>query len=303
MREEFCINSFEELDLYGYVWKPDNDAKIHGAIVLCHGMAETIERYDAFANFIASKGYFVYGYNQRGHGSHAKMLGYLGEEGWYKLKEDLKHVVEKASSELTDMPVILMGHSMGSFVTRSFLIDYSYLLDGVILSGTGYFSRASLALGKWLSSNDVKKHGDKHLSMQIDKIAFGSNNKKIKNPRTPFDWLSRDSEMVDRYIADPLCGQVHPSSFFYEFFNGLQHMLYQASYSNFKANLPMLLLSGADDPVGGFGKGVAKSEKMYRDLGFKTTLKLYEEGRHEMLNEINRQTVFEDIYAFIKSIS
>ncbi len=299
MKNPFSIQSFEELELSGYVWQQEKVDQIKGVIVIAHGMAETIERYEAFAEFLASNGYVVYGINQRGHGSNAEMLGYLGEDGWNKMKDDLKHVVERAKTEHIGKPVFVFGHSMGSFLTRDFLLDYSYLLDGVILSGTGFYSRLELKMGQWLSTRDIRNHGNRHPSKFIDKIAFGKNNKEIKAPKTPFDWLSRDSDKVAAYVADPLCGQMHPSSFFYLFFSALEHILYDGAFSNFKEQLPLLLLSGEMDPVGNYGKGVEKSAKMYQDIGFDTQVKLYKEGRHEMLNEINRNEVFDDVTAWL----
>jgi len=299
MKNPFSIHSFEELELSGYVWQPSNANQQRGVVIIAHGMAETIERYDAFAERLTESGYIVYGVNQRGHGSNAEMLGYLGDDGWYKMKEDLKHIVEMAKSMHIGMPVFVFGHSMGSFLTRDFLLDYSYLIDGAIISGTGFYSKFELKMGQWLSNRDINKYGDRHPSKFIDKIAFGKNNKKIKDAKTSFDWLSRDPDKVAAYVADPLCGQVHPSSFFYFFFSALEHILYSGEFSNFKSQLPLFLLSGDMDPVGNYGKGVEMSAESYKALGFDTQIKLYKEGRHEMLNETNRSEVFGDIVAWL----
>jgi alpha-beta hydrolase superfamily lysophospholipase len=299
MRKPFSIHSFGELELSGYIWQRMPDDQLKGAVVLAHGMAETIERYDIFAEVLSENGYVVYGINQRGHGPNAEMLGYLGDDGWYKMKEDLKQVIEIVKSKHTGKSVFLLGHSMGSFLARDFLLDYSYLVDGVILSGTGFYSKLELKLGQWLSRHDIDKHGDRHISSFIDKIAFGKNNKKIKEVHTSFDWLSRDPNLVSAYVADPLCGQIHPSSFFHQFFSALEHILYEGTYSNFRPKLPLLLLSGDMDPVGGYGKGVVKSNDHYKSAGFDTQMKLYKDGRHEMLNEINRKEVFKDIVAWL----
>lgn len=299
MRKPFSIHSFEELELSGYVWQETTDDQVKGVVVIAHGMAETIERYQVFAEQLTKSGYVVYGINQRGHGANAEMLGYLGEDGWYKMKEDLKNVVELVKTVYIGKPVFVFGHSMGSFLTRDFLLDYSYLIDGVILSGTGYYSKLELKLGQWLSKRDIESHGERHISTFIDNIAFGRNNKKIKDAKTPFEWLSRDRNIVNAYLSDPLCGQIHPSSFFYLFFSALEHILYEGAFSNFKTNLPLLLMSGDMDPVGNYGKGVVKSAEKYKDIGFDVQLKLYKEGRHEMLNEINRNEVFGDIIAWL----
>lgn len=298
MRTDFKINSFQELDLYGHTWKNVSDSELKGTIVLVHGMAEHIERYDAFANYLADHGYCIYAINQRGHGPHAEMQGYLGENGWTKMKEDLKQVVELAKSENPNRPLFIFGHSMGSFVTRNFLIDYSSLIDAVILSGTGFAPKLLIQAGKWISSRDVKKFGNKHLSKKIDNIAFGTYTKKIDHPKTTFDWLSRDDEQVNKYIQDPLSGNMHPSSFFRDFFEGLLVQLYHPNYKNLKKNLPMFLLSGDQDPVGSYGAGVIKSAQAYEKIGFKVSHKLYAGGRHEMLNEINKEEVYKDVLDF-----
>ncbi|MDH8678388.1 alpha/beta hydrolase [Fusibacter bizertensis] len=302
MRKDFSIDSFEEITLKGYVWSPDGTV-LKAMVVLAHGMAETIERYDAFANFLSDHGYGIIGVNQRGHGPEAQMLGYLGEKGWSKMKEDLKHIVDYVKNTYDDIPVFIMGHSMGSFLVRDFIISYSYLVDGVILSGTGYPDKISLKLGQWLAAKDVKKHGDKHVSTLIDSIAFKNYNKKIKDAKTSFDWLSSDSTMVQAYIDNPYCGQIHPSSFFLEFSNGLYQLLYHPDYSNFKDGLPMLIFSGEGDPVGNYSKGVNLAAKKYDALKFDVKKILYPEGRHEMLNEVNRKQVFEDVVEWLDEIN
>ena len=291
----FSINSFEDDHLAGYIWQPDSMENLNGIVVISHGMAEVIERYDAFCMHLCEKNFVIYGVNQRGHGPNAQMLGYLGEDGWYKMKEDLKHIVEYAKSNIPDKPCYVLGHSMGSFVVRDFLIDYSYLVNAVILSGTGFPPSLPIKFGKWLASNDMKKHGPKHINTFIDKMVFGNYNKKIESPKTPFDWLSRDSEIVNDYIQNPYCGVIHPSSFFYLFFSAIQRITQSIPFNNFKPSIPMLLISGDSDPVGDYGKGVKKSAEFYKTIGFNAEVKLFKDGRHEMLNEINRVEVFETI--------
>lgn len=295
MKESLVINAFDGLELSGNIWHKSTDVSQRGVVVLVHGMAETIERYDDFASFLSDNGYTVLGINQRGHGQRAEMQGYLGDNGWYKMKEDLRKVVVFAKSIVPDCPTFIIAHSMGSFVARDFLIDYSNLISGIILSGTGYPNIFSVKFGKWLAKLDMKKHGAKHINLILDRMVFGGYNKRIPAHETRYDWLSRDKAKVASYIADDFCGNVHPSSFFYEFSIAIERILETRVLNNVNIELAMLLISGDDDPVGEYGKGVVKVEKFYKEIGFRVSSILYPEGRHEMLNEINRHEVYEDI--------
>jgi len=302
LRQSYEFDSFGELSIKGYKWTDSGEPT--AILVISHGMAETIERYDAFAGFLVENGIFVYGHSHRGHGQTAESmehLGYLGENGWFKMKEDLRRVVEMARTEYSEIPIFLLGHSMGSFLARDFLLDYSYLISGVILSGTGYFSKFELNLGKFLAQSEVNRKGIYYKSDRMTKISFGTYNKKIKGSQTDFDWLSRDAEVVKEYIEDPYCGQTHPASFYLEFMTNLYRILYTDLFKNLKDNLRMYIISGDSDPVGQYGKGVRKTARYYRDNGFDVSMKLYEGGRHEMLNELNRKEVFEDILNWIQS--
>lgn len=282
----------------GYRWLSVGEA--HAVLVLVHGMAETIERYDDFANFLSHQGVAVYGYNQRGHGEHAEQLGYLGENGWKQLVEDLKEVVSLAKSEHLSLPLFIMGHSMGSFVVRSFLTLHANMVDGVILSGTGFISRLALFGGTVVSANLVLKHGPKFVSPKVDQLVFGKSNRRISTPSTPFDWLSRDPKVVEEYIADPYCGAMHPVSFFYEMMSGVKFL--EFGFHGRFDRLPMYFISGDADPVGNYGKGVKRAEKYYAKRGAMTSITLYPEARHEILNECNRAEVYEDVINFIKAL-
>lgn len=300
IKETYELNSFNELTIHGYKWKPDGPAK--AALLISHGMAETIERYERFAHYLNDLGVAVYGHSHRGHGKTAgsiENLGILGENGWFKAKEDLKQAVDLVKNENPNIPVFVMGHSMGSFLSRDFLLDYSETIDGCILSGTGFMPMGLLNLGGTVSNMVVRLKGPKHKSKFLDTLSFGSYNKRIKPNNTSFDWLSRDPSEVEKYIEDPYCGNVHSASFFRDFLNNLKRILYTDTFKNKRENLPLFILSGTDDPVGGYKKGVLQTEAYYKAQNFDVSCKLYEGGRHEMLNEINRLEVYEDIRQFI----
>jgi len=300
MKQSFNFSSFEEMTIYGYHWCETTSPK--KVIVLVHGMAETIERYETFASFLVGHGYAVFGYDQRGHGKTATAidrLGHLGIDGWQRMKYDLKKVVALAR-ETYDAPIFVFGHSMGSYITRDFMLDFGHDIDGVILSGTGYQSRVLLKMGYYLAYWIGRIKGDDYRSVFIDRLTFGANNRHFKPIRTKFDWISRDTQIVDAYVNDPYCGALHPVGFFKTLSENLYRILYTDFFKHHKTNIPILIFSGMNDPVGEQFKAVKKSAAHYERAGFLVTLKGYPHGRHEMLNEINRDEVFHDILNWLE---
>ncbi|MDN5299818.1 MAG: hypothetical protein PWP51_2371 [Clostridiales bacterium] len=296
MKDNFTLNAFGDITLYGYQLSQTKQPK--KVVILVHGMAETIARYDAFASYLSEHDFAVFAYDQRGHGKTAgniEMLGELGDDGWNRMKHELRKVVAMAREAYPDTPVFVFGHSMGSFVTRDFLFDFQHLIDGVILSGTGYPSKSLILSGYRIASLIQTFKGPHYHSKLIDHLTFGAYTKKYDHPKTRFDWVSSDESEVQKYVNDPYCGALHPVGFFTAFSENLKRILYDEYFKTSVLPKPMLLMSGSMDPVGDFGKGVKKSADFYQDAGFLVNLKLYENGRHEMLNEINRSDVFNDI--------
>ncbi|MBS7526803.1 alpha/beta hydrolase [Fusibacter paucivorans] len=296
MKEAFTLNAFGDITLFGYqLSQTKHPQKV---VILVHGMAETIARYEMFAAFLAEHDIAVFAYDQRGHGKTAgstEMLGELGEDGWNRMKHELRKIVAMARESYPDTPVFIFGHSMGSFVTRDFLFDFQHLIDGVILSGTGFPSKTLISSGYHIASFIQTFKGVHYHSKIIDHLTFGAYTKKYEQPKTRFDWLSRDEAEVQKFVNDPYCGALHPVGFFTAFSENLKRILYDEYFKTSVLPKPMLLMSGSMDPVGDFGKGVKKSAEFYREAGFNVSLKLYENGRHEMLNEINREMVYNDI--------
>ncbi len=302
MREPIEHDSYGELKIKGYKWFNEEQPKC--IVIISHGMAETIERYDAFANVLLSHNIAVYGHSHRGHGQTAgdvSQLGILGDNGWMKMKEDLRRLVSMAKGDYPATPIVVLGHSMGSFLLRDFLLDYSMMIDGAIISGTGFMNKGLLTAAKTLAAIECKFKGTRHPSAMMDKLSFGKYNKRIDNPTTPFDWLSRDAQQVKAYMDNPYCGQLHSSGFYSDFLENLKRILYQAEFENKKESMPLFIFSGDADPVGDYGVGVKKAFEYYQKLGFKATLKLYPNGRHEMLNESNRDEVYSDVINWIQA--
>ena len=280
------------------------DTKPKAVVQIAHGIAEYIDRYDAFMRFLAENGYVAVGNDHLGHGESAKLLEERGifadRNGWDYVVEDMKALRDLVREEYHDIPYIFFGHSMGSFLTRTFLIRYPDLYDAAILSGTGQQSPLLINGGYFAANLLTKLKGPRSSGQALNDMAFGSYCKKIDDPRTSFDWLSRDPETVDRYIADPLCGFVCKTSLYRDMMGGLKFLTNQHNIDKMNKDAPIYFMSGAEDPVGDYGAGVEKAYKAFCDAGLHdVTIRLYPGGRHEMLNEINREDVMRDIVAWL----
>lgn len=290
-------------DMYIRFWIPD-DRQPRAVLQLTHGMAEHIDRYDDFARFLNEKGVICVGQDHAGHGksidpSRGKQ-GYFGEkDGWTHLLEDMQSVCRLAKQEHSELPFILMGHSMGSFLARSYASRFPEGIDVFIFSGTAGKNPA-LPVAKWLVKREIKKHGAKGAGDKLDKLAFGSYAKAIPDAKTAFDWLSHDEAIVNAYNQDPLCGFVFTLGGFRDLFDGLTEIQHK-DWAKKVPQKPILIFSGSADPVG--GKNAAGPREVAQALSntdHDVTLKIYENGRHEMLNEKEKLSVYQDVLTFIE---
>ena len=271
-----------------------------GHVHLLHGMEEHIGRYNDFATFLMTKGFVVTGHDHRGHGITAEKngeYGYFADKlGFERVTEDVREVLLLVRENLEDIPLILFGHSMGSFIARRYMQKYSDSLTKVVLSGTtfnpGLLREAGKLIGKFTSA--IKSPTAK--GTLLNSMAFGGFNKKITNPKTPFDWLSTDEKEVQKYIEDPLCGNIPTNRFFIDLFDGLK-IIHQGKENNhIKKDLPVFIISGAKDPVGKDGKDIFKVANGLKNVGMtKVTVHLVEDARHEILNEVNKLQTYEII--------
>ena len=275
------------------VWKPDGE--IRAIVQILHGMAEHIACYDEMAKRLNQAGFLVVGHNHLGHGEGAEQLGYFGKGGFASLVEDAHRLRMTTQAEYPNLPYFLLGHSMGSFVARNYCLKYERGLSGVLLSGTGHFPPALVTSGLLLANLFCVFGGEKKPSKFLENMSFAGYNKDWSPPRTDKDWISRNEKKVDAYIADPLCGFTFTAGAYRDMFRGLEN-LYPSKIGSMDKDVPVLLYSGASDPVGGRGEGVQKVAGELKAAGVKdVTVKLYENGRHEMHNEPNREELIGDL--------
>lgn len=301
---EFYFKSTKDnLDIHVYKWEPENKNPI-GIVQISHGMSETAIRYEYFAKNLTDNGYIVYINDHRGHGLTAKTIDNVGcladSNGFTYLVEDINTLTNIIKEENEDLPIFLFGHSMGSFASQRYIMEYGNNIDGLILSGSNGKHGFILNIAEKIINYEIKRKGRLHRSKALDSLIFGGNNKKFKSPRTEFDWLSRDEKEVDKYIEDPFCGVLFTCGFFYDFIKGLQEIEDKENLKKVPLDLPIYIMSGDKDPIGKNGKGVLRLRDRYIKLGVKDVLcKLYEGGRHEMLNETNKDEVIRDILNWI----
>lgn len=303
-KEEFYFDSREQGQrIHAVKWIPDTE-KPFCILQIVHGMAEHIERYDEFANFLAQKGILVVGDDHLGHGKSVKeggTYGYFCENDAANVLVRDEHRLKKLIQEqYPGVTYLILGHSMGSFILRNYLLRYGTGVEGAIIVGTGAQSNGTLFIARALAAVQRLLLGSKHVSRLLDKVAFGSYNKKFRPSKTDFDWLSRDEGNVERYIADPMCGFVFTVNGFATLFKLIYDCGDAEKLGNMPKNLPVMLIAGADDPVGNYGRSIEKVYQMYLGQGMTNVqMKLYENDRHELLNEIDKDMVYGDVYRWI----
>ncbi len=291
-------------NLHVVVWWPEQDAR--GIVQLVHGMAEYIMRYDRFARFLCERGYAVVGHDHVGHGKSVESADDWGcmsaKEGKSVLVGDVGRV-RRAMLEHTEVrhPYFLFGHSMGSFVVRSYIAACGEGLDGAIICGTGHVQPALSAAGNLAARAIGRVRGERYVSKLLGDISIGAYSKAIDDPRTPLDWLSHNEQNVDDYIADPQCGFPFSAGGNATLTALTREVCTPACCARVPHDLPLLYVAGDGDPVGDMGKGVRTAAKMAEDAGSAdVTCTIYEGMRHEILNETDARRVMEDIATWME---
>lgn len=299
---EYSFKSASGLcDIFAQSAVPADFANVKGVVQIAHGMAEHSNRYAAFAKALAENGYAVFINDHLGHGKSVASkddLGYFGEGGYDNLVKDMKQLTEIAKKEYPDLPYFIFGHSMGSFLAREYAARYGHQIDGAIFCGTAGPNPAA-SIGITLAKHFEKSKGDHVRSGFLNSMAFGSYNKRTEK-RTEFDWLTKDTAVVDKYIADELCGYCFTANGFEGLFSVLKQVSSKLWFNTVPKELPILLIAGAEDPVGAYGKGVKQVFDQLKETGHSNVLmKLYANDRHEILNETDKEQVMADIIEWI----
>lgn len=291
--------------IHGVEWLPDSAPK--AILIIAHGVTEHILRYEEFAEFFTERGIAVAGNDHLGHGTSiapgAEPM-YFGPEGSWKLVvQDLHTCREYLKTQFPDIPCYMLGFSLGSFLLRTYLIQYPRCADAALLLGTGQTPAFQIAAARFLAKKEAKKAGESHSTPAIKKLTFGTYNKIFAPNRTEFDWLCADEKSLDAYISDPLRGEALSCGLFREMLNGMAFTGKLKNQKKMNPNLPVLFLSGGRDPVGGCGKGVTKAYESFRKAGMKhVALKLYPGLRHDVLHEGCRREIFEYIWFWIEQL-
>ena len=304
MRTDFYYDSLGGGRIHACRWIPAGQIK--AVVQIVHGIAEYAQRYDDFACFLNEQGILVVAEDHMGHGKsicEATPRGCFAG-GWQTAVKDTYRLMKNTMAAFSGVPYILFGHSMGSFMARTILARHPNSgISGAIICGTAWMPGAVIGAGKAVAAMICKKDGEQNPSAFLQKMMFGSYNKKVEHPRTASDWLTRDPSIVDAYEEDPLCGFVPSAGLVRDMMTGLQYIQNPKNLDAMRKDLPVYFIAGGDDPVGGYGAGVQQAAEEFKKHGMKyVEVKIYPLCRHEIHNEINRQDVYEDILSWIQKI-
>ena len=297
------IRSFDLIPLTLYHWECENPKAI---VHIVHGMSEHAARYDHFASWLNENGITVVSSDLRGHGKTAGELKNVGHfatrNGWEKVCKDIYLITEETIKKHPNLPIIFLGHSMGSFLIRKISYSFGNFGSGYIFSSTAGHPGLIGIAGVRIAKLNVKLMGRRNKSQLMTQLTFGDFNKKYKNKKTKKDWLTKDESIVNQYINDPYCMQTFSSQFYNDLVEGVLEINEISNINKMVKNLPVLLFAGDMDPVGNYGKGTKEVYEKMKKCGVKDIeLVLYEDGRHEMLNETNKMDVYQMILNWITS--
>lgn len=301
MRSDFWFDSCGKGKIHCCKWTPDGEAV--GVVQIVHGIAEFVERYQGFAEYLNGKGYIVVAEDHMGHGlsiNNGGIRGYF-HGGWFAAIDDSCKLMTMTMAEYPDLPYVLFGHSMGSFMARTILCrNPNSGIRAAVICGTGWQPRAALPAVIKICEAICRRTGETNPNETLQNVVFGSYNKKVEHQRTAFDWLSRDNTIVDSYIAHPLCGFTASCGLLRDMMKGIRYVEDPKNLKAMKKDLPVLFIAGGDDPVGSYGKGVRQAAAAFASSGMKdVSTHIYPLARHEILNEINKTEVYSDVYKWI----
>ena len=274
-----------------------------GLIQISHGMAEHKGRYREFINFLNVNGFHVVIHDHRGHGERIlnNEIGFFDQEnGWNLVVNDLLAIHLDTNKRFPNMPKILIGHSMGSWIGLSAL-QQKNIFDAAMLSGSSYPNSSETFIQKLLLKIEMLRFGKNGYSTLMHKIIFGGFNSKFKNTITPNDWLSQDVERVEDYTKDPLCGFVVSNQLWADVIEGIKSVFDPINLALINKNIPILVFSGTNDPVGAMGKGTTKLHECLINNDCISELYLVDDARHETLNETSRMSTYNYVLTFLKN--
>lgn len=301
MRKDIYFDSCGTGRIHVSRWEPKR--RPCAIVQIIHGIADYGLRYDDFAKYLTDMGCLVVADDHMGHGKSVDGNGIKGyfTGGWFCAVDDSYKLLTLTHQEFPDIPYILFGHSMGSFMAQTILQKYPDSgINACILCGSGWQPEVALTAGIRICDAVCKRYGETKPNQRILKLIFGAYNLRVEHPRTPYDWVSRDQRVVDALIEDPLCSHAVTVGLMRDMLEGIRYIQTKENMENMDRNLPVLLISGGDDPVGSYGDGVRKIAENLDEIGMSLlTTKIYPLCRHEILNEINKHDVYSDIVKWI----
>lgn len=303
IKKDFYYSSRDQVTkIHGIAWIPKH---VRAVLQINHGMQEYIDRYDSFARFLAGRGILVIGNDHLGHGASVQQYdrhGYFHDgNGNECIIGDIHRLRKMTQKRFKDVPYFMLGHSMGSFLTRQYITKFGEGLAGVIIMGTGHAEPLELLGGRVLCRLVGSLKGGEYRSALIDKIAMGDYNKPFEPGESGVEWLTKDRATIDKYTADPWCTFMFSVNAYYHMLRGMTYMSNPEFVKRIPKDVPVFFVSGAMDPVGNFGKGVRKVYETFKEAGIQdVSIRLYDDDRHEILNETDRLEVYNDLYKWIR---
>ena len=285
-------------------WLPDG--KIKGIVQILHGMVEYIDRYDDFARYLCNLGFAVAGDDHRGHGFTAgeENLGKVPDgHTYFDTVDDAIILTDYLQSKYPDVPTIVFGHSYGSFLAQGYIQQNSDKINGCVLCGSARMDNSDVKMGRKVANMQFKLYGKDKPANLIRKLSFGGYDKPFKHEKRKNAWLNRDVDACEKYNNDKFCNYTMSIGFYKYFFDGLIKIYEQERLDKINKDLPLFIISGDKDPVGNMGKLVRELYDLYVDNGIKNVkIKLYNNARHEILNELNKAEVYQDVSDWIKEV-